>query len=154
MKKTIWCILVLFITIVSVNAQSFKGFFKPVTQNTVFNNQSGIFDGVDNKGIWLFRPSVTLTALAIDLKSSNPVSQSLSSVGTGVSYGSFVTVDNKPYCNYSLNALFLTQVKLGEQTTTTFGGALTVDVFNKLIGIGVGYINKSPMLMTTISISF
>lgn len=153
-KKTVTILVFGFIIGGLCQAQApFKGFFKPVGQNQVFKTQKAIFGG-ESKGVWLFRPSVTLTALAIDLKQSNPISQSLSSVGTGVSYGNFSTVDNKPYCNYSVNALFLTQVKLGEQTVTTFGAAVTVDVFNKFIGLGVGYINKDPMIMTTISTSF
>lgn len=80
--------------------------------------------------------------------------QTLSSVGTGVSYGNFTQVNGQPYCNYSLNAALLTQIKLDGVTSTNFGAAITGDVFNKFIGAGVGYIDKHVLFLTSVSVSF
>ena len=137
---------------ITINAQSpFKGFFKPVSTNLVFANQSAILGGTD---IWLFRPSISLTAVAVQFGGGQPVMQTLSSVGTGISYGNFTQIDGKPYCNYSVNVALLTQIKIDGVTSANFGAALTGDVFNKLIGAGVGYIDKHVLLLTSVSISF
>jgi hypothetical protein len=48
----------------------------------------------------------------------------------------------------------LTSVEIGGAQTTKLGGAVTVDVFNKIMGLGIGYIDKKAMLLTTISYSF
>jgi hypothetical protein len=63
-------------------------------------------------------------------------------------------VDGKAYCNYSVNACLLTEVSLSGEISTSFGAAITADVFNKIIGAGVGYLDKHPMLLLTVSYSF
>jgi hypothetical protein len=148
--------LILLLTVTFANAQSpWSGFFKPVTTDAVYSQLSvkGTDDATSGS-VWLFRPSATLTAMAIDFSEKPALSKSLSSVGFGLSYGKFTTIDDKAYCTWSANALLLTSIKLGEVESTALGAALTVDVFNKFIGAGVGYLDKSFMFLTTISVSF
>ena len=103
---------------------------------------------------------MTLTALAFDLNTNKPLAQSLQSIGTGISYGKFETIDNTPYCDYSFNAALLTKVNINGDNSPGFGGSLTVDVFNKTVGLGVGYLgqngfaNGHVLLLTSISYSF
>ena len=147
MKKLILITLVLLISL-SINAQ-FKGFFKPVNQVVARNLTLQFKSGETIKPEWLFRPSITLTALAVDFKGG--AVQSFNSAGLGLSYSKF---SNTAYCLFSINGLFLTSVELGGTITSSkVGGAITVDVFNKLVGAGIAYIDK-PMLLLTVSYSF
>jgi len=139
-----------------VSAQSkWDGFFKPVD---VVLDSKATFKATDepviDKGIWLFRPSVALTAVAFDFSGKDPVSVSLNTLGFGASYGKYSEVNEVAYCTYSFNAFLLTSVEIGGAQTTKLGGEVTVDVFNKIMGLGIGYIDKKAMLLTTISYSF
>jgi predicted small secreted protein len=100
----------------------------------------------------LFRPVITLTAFAIDFSNKPATLASLTSAGFGLSYGKFSTED--AYCYYSVNALLLTEYKIGGTEGVKIGAAITVDAYNKLIGAGVGYINNHIMPLITISHSF
>jgi|YelNatPaOPRAMG01_1025707.scaffolds.fasta_scaffold56367_2 hypothetical protein len=152
MKKLIFGLLFLALAITTQAQSPFKGFFKPVATNPVFTNQSAILGG--GTGVWLFRPSVSLTAVAVQFGGAQPVVQSLSSVGTGVSYGNFTQINGQPYCNYSVNAILLTSVKIDGVTSPKFGAAITADAFNKLVGAGVGFVDNHFLFLTSISISF
>jgi predicted small secreted protein len=100
----------------------------------------------------LFRPAVTLTAFAIDFSEKPANLASFTSAGLGLSYGKFSTED--AYCYYSVNALLLTEYKIGGTEGIKVGAAITVDAYNKLIGAGVGYINGHVMPLITLSHSF
>jgi hypothetical protein len=143
----------------AANAQSpWDGFFKPIKkvyQPMVMSTTDSVnFTATYQANQWLFRPSLALTAVAIDFKSENPMSLSLNSIGMGVSYGKYSLVEDVPYCTYSVNLNLLTSIKVGDETSTNIGLAVTADVFNKFIGAGVGYINQRVMLLTTVSYSF
>ena len=101
---------------------------------------------------FLFRPAFTLTAFAIDFSEKPANLTSLTSAGFGISFGKFSTED--AYCYYSVNALLLTEYKIGGTESVKIGAAITVDAYNKLIGAGVGYINNHIMPLITISHSF
>jgi len=143
MNKLLICLLLFVAT--SVSAQKFEGFFKPVTVETV--KAKGLFDDAT----WLFRPNVAMTAIAFNFKSKE--NYSLNSAGFGLSLSKFTVVNEQSYCQFSVNASLLTSVKLNETASTSFGGSLTVSVFNKLVGAGIGYIDKSLVFLTTISYS-
>ena len=100
----------------------------------------------------LFRPSISLTAFAIDFSNKPAALTSLTSAGLGISYGKFSTID--AYCYYSVNVLLLTEYKFGGTESVKVGAAITVDAYNKLIGAGVGYINGHVMPLITLSHSF
>jgi hypothetical protein len=154
MKKLIIITILACMTFfIQAQTSPFKGFFKPAKE-VVQTNYMVSSDVNAATSHWVFRPSLTLTAVAIQLGGSQPLSQSLKSVGTGISYANFSVVNGNPYCNYSLNASLLTQIVLSGQTSETFGASLTADVFNKVIGAGLGYLNQKVFLLTTISYSF
>lgn len=143
--KTLLLILISFFTL-SLNAQ----IFKPLTVDLIAHKTKDVKVG-ETISPWLPRIAVSLTALAIDFTDKPILSHSLSSIGFGMSYGKYSIVNEKPYCNFSVNALLLTQIKIGDTENTKLGGALTIDVFNKLIGIGVGYVDKKALFLTMIS---
>jgi hypothetical protein len=132
----------------AANAQSpWSGFLKPIKENQVLKNKMySLTESSDDtnsltSGTWLFRPSLSLTAVLVDLKTKDV--ETLNSVGTGISYGNFTTTDGTAYCNYSFNASILTQVTISGTTTANFGGAISADVFNKTIGLLIGYLGTS-----------
>jgi hypothetical protein len=152
--KKILLIMIAFTFAISANAQ-LKGFFSPIDDVVV--KQSVVRDiSVSTEGIspWLLRPYFSLTAAAVQFGGGTPKTYALNSFGLGVSYGKYGEVSTKAYCYYSVNLSLLTQVELSGVMSTAFGGALTIDVFDKIIGIGVGYLDKHVMLLTTISYSF
>lgn len=139
-KKPILTVALLLVGITFLNAQSpWNGFFDPVSQAV---NQSYLMkaDGESSgEGVFKFRTSFSLTALAIDLSEQAPVATSLSAAGLGLSYGKYITTsDDKPYCKYSINAAFLTKMQFGESTDAKLGISVTGDVFNKILGVGPG----------------
>jgi hypothetical protein len=153
-------LLLLCINITSSAQGSFHNFWKSTKHCIVLDPSAAKLNiltdtTIDYISKWSFKPAATLTAVAIDVSDiKNSLSQSLSSIGLGLRYGNYETVDNTAYCNYSFNALLLTSIKIGETTSTKLGGAITVDVFNNLLGGGIGYINNKLLLLTTISYSF
>jgi hypothetical protein len=161
MKQKLLLIAIMLFAVIQLTAQKpFEGFFKPITKKNVtyvaHSDIRSLIGGEDYRDIdeirkFIFRPAATITAVAIDFEGN---SQSFSSFGFGVSYGKFSVVDDTPYCNYSFNALVLTGMELGGEQKTSIGGALTVDVFNKIIGAGFGYIDNKVMFLTTLSYSF
>jgi hypothetical protein len=154
MKKLLIPLFLLFAVGLNAQVKPMKGFFTPVNQ--VVRQDMKLLKAVnpDAKMLWLFRPSFSMTAVAFQFGGDKPLSKSLSSAGFGVSFGKFSTVSNEAYCYFSLNAAMLTQVNLSGSTSTSLGGSLTADVFNKFLGLGVGYLDKHFMLLTTISYSF
>jgi hypothetical protein len=164
MKKKILLIITLLLLAIALSAQSpWRGFVKPVKSVVEVNNQemkemSFKFSNSDSLIItpttyMLFRPAFTITFAAIDLSEKPAVVKSLESAGVGISYGKFSSKDNA-YCYYSVNALLLTSYKIGGVESVKIGGAITADIFNKIIGGGVGYIDGHFMPLITISHSF
>lgn len=100
-----------------------------------------------------FRPTTMITFAAIDFYEKPATIKSLELFGIGLSYGKY-DADNDAYCQYSINGLLISKYKFGDKETVKLGGAITVDVFNKFIGGGVGYIDGRFMPLITISHSF
>lgn len=153
--RVLMSIAVLFICGYGFAQSSFQGFFKPINlQNEIVTLKSEGSQAEVNKDRWLFRPSAAISALAIDLKEKDPISKSLTAVGIGLSYGKYQLIEDNIYCTYSFNLFGLTSIEIGGETKTNIGIAGTVDVFNKFIGVGVGYVDKRVLLLNTISYSF
>jgi hypothetical protein len=164
MKKQFLTIIMLLIFAVTLNAQStqssWHGFGKGIKQvmeeqreqlaKELFANPNFVIPTTNMQ--FLFRPAITLTAFAVDFSNKPANLTSLTSAGFGLSYGKF-SIENA-YCYYSVNALLLTEYKIGGTESVKLGAAITVDAYNKLIGVGVGYINNHFMPLVTISHSF
>ena len=156
-RSIITAFILMFVLSAGVDAQKWDGFFKPADAVV----KASIVKAADTdevKPAWFFRPSVSLTAMAIDFSQDEPVSLSLSAMGFGISYGKFTTVNDQAYCNYSFNLALLTTMDFANSQETHMGVSGTVDVFNKLVGAGVGaYLDAGkvkPLLLMTISYSF
>ena len=161
MKKLFLTITLLIFVIITLNGQSpWTGFFKKadIAVEKYQLERTEKLSVTPNitmpKLTLLMRPSLFLTALAIDL--SEKQLKTVSSVGIGLSVGNFSEVNGEAYCNYSINAALLTDIKFEDTETlkNQFGAAITVDAYNKLVGVGVGYINKTVMPLITVSYSF
>jgi hypothetical protein len=152
-------------SVVGLNAQTsspWKGFFKPVAQNENFKtlkaDATGTITSTTKTEAFLFRPSVTVTGVLFDLKTKE--TQTLTGAGVGLSYGNYTVTNGSSYCNYSFNASLLTSVKINDETTANFGAAGSIDVFNKVVGLLVGYLgtngfaNGHMVIGTTFSYSF
>jgi hypothetical protein len=170
MKKRILLIFTLLCFVVSLNAQQspWRGFIKPV-KHVVAEDLSEIkvenFNRMEKYGFnpdsiivkpdayMFFRPTFMLSFAAIDFYEKPAVIKSLEIAGVGISYGKF-SADNQAYCEYSVNALLISSYKFGDVQGVKIGGAITADIFNKLIGGGVGYIDGKFMPLITLSHSF
>jgi hypothetical protein len=89
--------------------------------------------------LWLVRPVVTLTATRFDLGKIVTVSP-LSSLGTGVSYSHFISVNGEPYNNFGANLLVLfTQDLMDggvEPAKLSLAGTIS---FLQYVSVGAGY---------------
>ena len=160
MKKTILISLIAIFSIGLIQAQvnPWSGFFTPVQK--VFPNVEKAklsnfrATSTSDSIVWLFRPVMNLTALAVSFNNGTAVTQPLSAVGTGVSYAKFIPVNGQPYAQYSINALLLTNVNLSGSQLSGLGGAVTFGVFNNFISAGVGYLNNKVLALVNIGVSF
>lgn len=151
MKKLILSVVIVFGIILGSNAQNpFQGFFK--TDNIVVKEQM-----IKNRSLidltklpFIVRPAVFGTLTGVQFGGGKPEVKAFDIFGAGLSLAKYSTVDEKVWCDYSFNATVITTVNGNFKV----GGAITVDAFNKVIGIGVGYIDNHPMLLTTFSYSF
>jgi hypothetical protein len=117
--------------------KAFDGFFKPLKQvvNTELAKENG---EITTKPVIKFRTAFAISALAIELSEKTPVTKSFSAAGLGLSLGKYITNGENPYCQYSVNAGFLTTMDFADVTNTKLGFSLTGDVFNKVFGAGLG----------------
>jgi len=154
MKKVIIILAVLMFTGCIAPAQNFHGFFKSKSEaitNCTFKWMKGDTTASNSLNQWFYRPQLFIAAMAIPLGESQPQISTLSGAGIGISYGSYNTLTN--YCNWSINASFLTQVNMNK-STTNIGGAISVDCWNKIMGIGGAYAGNKFYILTTVSYSF
>jgi hypothetical protein len=152
-KATVIIVSIFFLGNGFLNAQNkFSGFFRPIDE--VVQNKTIERGGEITNHELIFRPAVVINAYALNLSEKSPVSTSFQSAGLGLSYGDYSTVNDKAYCNYSVNALIMTGITIGDNTKANIGFGLTFDVFDKFIGVGAAFIDKDFYLMLPISISF
>lgn len=133
MKKVLLIIAVLCVTLISVDAQKWDGFFKPVTVDRI--------TAVDKAGVgtWFFRPtaSIAATVFSLGFKEDGTFdginASFLAKSGVGISYAHFVEADGEAVNNYSLNGMLL----LPTDGATNAAFAVSVSAFR--INAGVGY---------------
>ena len=134
MKKALLIIAVLCVTLVSVDAQKWDGFFKPVTVDRITTD--GAKEGV---GTWFFRPTASIAATVFTLGYNEDgtfdgINASfISKTGVGISYAHFVEADGEAVNNYSLNGMLM----LPTDGATNAAFAITASAFR--INAGVGY---------------
>ena len=115
-----------------------SGFFKPVDKNLFLKRA---YETGTEQSLWLFRPSVELTALQlIPSKENGKVFDvsSFKSIGMGISYQHFTTINGLPYNNYGFNVFALFDAIPSETTAINISGAVTVSALQYL-NLGGGY---------------
>lgn len=134
MKKIVTIIIVMCVTLLSVNAQKWD-LLKPVTIDKVKS-----FEGARaGTGAWFFRINAAMTATTVKLSydeagAFNGLQSSfLSKAGMGMSYSHYVEADGVVKNNYSVNGLLLMPLD-GE---TNVAVAVTGSIYN--INAGFGY---------------
>lgn len=151
MKKIV-LILSTLLFAVSINAQNpFKGFFQ--STNSAVQNELFIRSN-DVKPVILIRTYVSMTASAVQFGGGKPVVNALNSTGIGLTLGKFSDQNGKAYCDWALNGSLLTQVNLNGVQSLTMGGALSVGLFDNVLAVGVGYLDKHPMLLIGVGYNF
>ena len=156
-RKLTIAVLLLFMIGSVGKAQTFSGFLKPVELNPKVQKMvtRAVGEVSPTKDfVWLFRPAVMLTATSVNFHGGSAETKALSSIGTGLSLSKFVTVNEKPYSQLSVNALMLTAITIDDASSTTFGAAVTVGLFNGLFNFGGGYLEKGFVLLIGTQISF
>jgi len=136
MKKLFVFCMVLFLA-VAVNAQSpWKGFWTPV--NKGFQPTERLALGTST---WLFRPTVSVTALALNYnKELKQIETSpFSKAGLGLSYSHYKSMaDGTLYNDFSVSGLVLLNTIGEEDTPTAVNAAITISAL-QFINLGVGY---------------
>jgi hypothetical protein len=144
-------VVILLLAVSAINAQSFSGFLKPsdqVVKSIVLRD-----DGQEViKPILLFRPYVAMTAQAYNLKDKTV--GFLNGAGFGLSYGKYTPVNDKAWCNWSVNATLLTQVSIGDVMEAKVGPAVSLGLLDNLFSAGVGYVDKKVLLLFGVGYTF
>ncbi len=130
----------------------FNGFFKPTDENIKVAASRADVPLKSVQDVWLMRPYVYITAQAYNIK--DKTTGSLIAQGLGISYGKYSTVNEKAWCNLSVNASLLTQVQIGDVVDMKFGGAISVGLFDNLLSIGAGYVDKNFLLLLGVGYTF
>ena len=138
MKKLILSLALICVMLLSVDAQRWDGFFRPVTLDKVV-----ALDG-DKAGTstWLFRPTATITATVFSLGyDENGVfdgvnASYLAKTGVGISYAHYIDNEGEAFNNYSFNGMLL----LPTDGTTNAAIAVTASAFKVNAGIGLNFI--------------
>ena len=111
---------------------------------------------VSNYPNWLFRPTVTLTAMQfIPDKELGMIVKSLQSMGLGVSYNHYRIREGELYSDYGINALLLFDYDPLGEMAANIQIAVAVTAF-QLVNVGIGYSPKlkKPFIITGITYAF
>jgi hypothetical protein len=156
--KIIVSIIILFGTGLNISAQDrspWSGFFRPVDVN-MFN--VGTLKDEPTPNVWLFRPSVEISAMQL-IPSEEPEKvfdvSSFQSVGTGISYQHFISDAGIPYNNYGFNLFVLFDAIPRETTALNVSVAVTLNAL-KFLAFGGGYNigMKKPFILMGLTYNF
>lgn len=138
MKRLILSLALICVMLISVHAQRWDGFFKPVTLDKVV-----ALDG-DKAGTsaWLFRPTATVAATVFSLGYNEDgtfdgvQASYLAKTGVGLSFAHYIDNEGEAFNNYSVNGVLL----LPTDGTTNAAIAVTASMFKVNAGVGVNFI--------------
>jgi hypothetical protein len=134
-----------------------NGFFRPVDK-TMFIMRAASEEDLNKQSVWLFRPTVEITAMQLIPSATEGKMfdvSSFQSVGMGLSYQHFISIDGVPYNNYGFNFLLLFDAIPRETVALNISPTVTVSAL-KIMNFGVGYhfgLNK-PFLLTGLTYTF
>ena len=146
MKKIVLFLSIAFLA-VSINAQSFKGFFKPTELRFQENNnlKSATIDVKSSQ--WAFSPAVFITANAVEFTGGVAITKPLSSLGTGISFSNYINVNGVPYAQFNVSALVMTNINLNGTSLTSIGGGIVAGAFNGLFNVGGAILGGKTYLL-------
>jgi hypothetical protein len=152
--KTIKILVVLLFAGLAVQAQSFKGFFKPVEQNKALKAQ---YEATASTSTWLFRPTIGISAVKMQYVGGEQsfISTSCQTLGTGISYQKFIDQNGSPYCQLAVNGLVMYNLDFNGSKPVNLGIGATVGVFNNLVsgGLGWDFNQKYPFILLNFSLN-
>lgn len=148
MKKYFLIIVLFLATIVTVGQNPWKGFWKPVTNETSVIKSRDI-----GYSVWLFRPTVGLSAIQFvyDKECKCFHSEAFSATGMGVGYQHYIDLNGQPYNNFGFNALVLFNAT--DPGTISLAGTVSA---LKFVSVGAGYNlgTKQVFFLTGVSYNF
>jgi hypothetical protein len=167
MKKLLMLLVfILGSLMVSAQTKPFTGFFKPLP-NDLFKNSNTFkkYKAVTatdtlKQGIWLFRFDATITAVQLRYSKDFNTWKStpLSSVGPGIGYKHYISVDGKPYNNFGANLIALIGYDWDNEAAASKAEISLIGTVNFLeyvnIGGGYDFVNKEPVIVLGATLSF
>jgi hypothetical protein len=130
-----------------------NGFFKPV-DNSIFNIKAPSA----GRSVWLFRPTVEISAMQLipsEVEGKIFDVSSFQSVGMGVSYQHFVEYNSEPYNNYGVNLLVLFDAIPRETTSLNLSTVVSISALEFMnFGVGYNFGMKKPFLLTGLIYNF
>lgn len=155
MKKIQILFLMISMSMACMAQSPFKGFFKPVELKTSLKLKSG--DAITSTNTWLFRPTVSVDAIKLQYVGGDQIftTNTLQTLGTGISYQNLIDKNGVAYCQMAVNGLVLYNLDYTGQTPLSLGAAVTIGVFNNLFSGGIGWFKgeTKPCILLNISVN-
>lgn len=151
MKKISMILILVALTATAFSqTKPFSGFFRPVDKQMFCSP-------LDTRAVistWLIRPAVTITAMQINFGETTTV-QSLTSLGTGLSYSRFLEQNGEVYQNFSANLLILFGTEIADVSPLELSIASSVSLWQYLsFGCGWNFMDKKFFLLSGVIINF
>ena len=131
-------------------------FFKPVPKDLFKTEKIGLNAAVTPTSVWLFRPSVEISAIEMVYNKTTKEfeSEPLNSAGVGLSYQHYVSNEGTPFNDFGFNALVLlgTDIENFSPASVSLAGTVNYNVIN--IGGGYNFGQKVPFILTGITLKF
>ena len=160
MKKILIIFFLAILSGISLMAQSpWNGFWKPINRALFLPVETIDRDlRVDETtSFWLFRPQISLAAMKLTFSGDSKIfdMESFSAMGLGISYSHFVSVNNLPYNNFSINGTLLFDTKLTEIEPLKISPLISITAYRYLnLGIGFDFGVNKLFILTGINWNF
>lgn len=144
-------VLILTAFCMSAFTQVKNGFFRPVNKQ-MFQLKNV---AVAPANIWIFRPAIEITATQLTWNKTTKVFDisSFQSMGLGVSYQHFISIDGLPYTNFGINALLLFDTTPIQTNEAALSGAITISAL-QYFNAGAGYNFGAKTLFLLLGITY
>lgn len=152
MKKLILFLFLTGIFAAGTSQNVSQRFFRPVDNNLFKTGVKAV-----NPSVWLFRPTVAVTAIQLTYNKDSKGfdASALNSAGFGVGYQHFVEVNGLPYNNYGFNGLLLLGADVENIEPATVSLALTGSFFTYInVGAIYNFTNKKVGILTGVTFKF
>ena len=151
MKRVLFFIGFLLITLTAFNQSIWTGFFKPV-RHDLFGDKYKLTAVTLTQSQWLMRPYVNVNCVSVTLDKDHTVG-SLNKTGIGLSYSNFTNDNGNVINTFSVNAMILFDVSPTKDIALNITPALGVSAL-KIISCGLGYDTGSKKFLGLLGISY